>query len=175
MSDQTRQFNGGLVSMHRNTKTQQAYVRHLVEKEKLHDMTCDVCRLIRDKPTRPPDNPLLHQYAPLLFDSVCLIENDFPYENNDGRRVLLHHMLVPREHSTQVLDLVPDVMHEYHETLDKILATGTYDSAYTRAGSSPTASVPQHVHTHLFKFGAKVTKQIYDPANSINEITYEDS
>ena len=148
-------------------------MRHIARRNETGDTSCDMCRLIAEKPVDPETIKGAQDMATLALSEVCIIENEFPYENNDGREVVLHHMLVPKEHHSQSTQLPASTRSELHDTLDELLASGAYDSAYTRSSYSPTSSVPLHLHTHLFKFGAKVTKQIFDPANGVNEIEFD--
>ena len=152
--------------MHRNIKVQKTYIEHVERKNATGDTSCDMCRLIVEKPVVLEDSSF-------AFDTVCLIENEFPYENNDGRRVEKHHMIVPREHSSKLGELPEATRKELHDTIDALLDTGVYHSAYLRSSYNPAVSVPLHLHAHLFKFGPKVIKQVYDPANDLNEIEFE--
>ena len=162
-----------LTSQHRNANVQAAYMQHIARRNQTADTSCDMCRLIQEKPIHPESLQSPQELAPLAMNEVCIIENEFPYENNDGREVVLHHMLVPKEHHSKSTELSASTRRELHDTLDELLGCGTYDSAYTRSSYSPTSSVPLHLHTHLFKFGAKVSKQVFDPANNINEIVFD--
>ena len=148
-------------------------MQHIARRNETGDTSCDMCRLIAEKPINPETIQAPQSMATLAMNEVCIIENEFPYENNDGREVVLHHMLVPREHHSKSTELAASTRAELHDTLDELLGSGAYDSAYTRSSYSPTSSVPLHLHTHLFKFGAKVTKQIFDPANNVNEIEFD--
>lgn len=162
-----------MTSQHRKASVQDAYMQHIARRNETSDTSCDMCRLIEEKPIQPDTiQGAQHLVAPALKE-VCIIENEFPYENNDGREVVLHHMLVPREHHSKSTELPASTRGELHDTLDGLLDSGAYDSAYTRSTYSPTSSVPLHLHTHLFKFGAKVSKQLFDPANNINEIVFD--
>lgn len=164
-----------LTSQHRSAEVQAAYMRHIAAKNESGDTSCDMCRLIAEKQIQISPAQNGQDISMPSFDTVCIIENEFPYENNDGRQVISHHMLVPKEHFSKASELPASTRSELHETLDMLLDSGTYDSAYTRSTYSPTSSVPLHLHTHLFKFGAKVTKQLFDPSNGVNEILFEDS
>ena len=159
--------NAALSSMHRNHETQTAYLDHLSDKQERRDESCDICRLIEQHSVDPPIN------VGLALKDVSVIKNEFPYENNDGRHVNLHHMIVPRQHVSKFSELSDDVRHELRETIESLLDAGAYDAAYSRSTYSPTASVPLHLHTHLFKFGPKVARQVYDPSNGLNEIEFE--
>jgi hypothetical protein len=173
MNPTTPQAPKVLTSQHRNAEVQAAYLQHIARRNETGDTSCDMCRLIAEKPVSPDSIKGAQEMAPLVFDQVCIIENEFPYENNDGREVLLHHMLVPKEHFSKSTELPDSTRRELHDTLDELLGSGAYDSAYTRSTYSPTSSVPLHLHTHLFKFGAKVKKQIFDPANNVNDIEFD--
>lgn len=162
-----------LTSQHRTAQVQAAYLKHIARRKETDDTSCDMCRLIAEKPIPLGSLQSPQEMTPLTLEEVCIIENEFPYENNDGREVVLHHMLVPREHYSKSTELSASTRRELHDTLDELLGSGTYDSAYTRSSYSPTSSVPLHLHTHLFKFGAKVTKQIFDPANGLNDIEFD--
>ncbi len=163
-----------LTSQHRNAGVQAAYMEHITRKNQAGDTSCDMCRLITDRQVQLELPQTADNTAP-VFETVCIIENEFPYENNDGRKVELHHMIVPKAHYSKATELPLETQAELHATLDYLLDSGTYDSAYTRSTYSPTSSVPLHLHTHLFKFGPKVTRQLFDPANNLNEISFEDS
>lgn len=162
-----------LTSQHRNAAVQSSYLRHIARRNESGDTSCDMCRLIADKPVQLNTIQAPAAMPELNLNEISIIENEFPYENNDGREVLLHHMLVPRAHFSKMAELPDSTRKELHDTLDTLLGSGAYDSAYTRSSYSPTSSVPLHLHTHLFKFGAKVARQVYDPANNINDIEFE--
>lgn len=139
------------------------------------DDSCDMCM-------RADKSPLDLTYelpsAGTTFSSrqlsdVRIIKNDFPYENFDGRFVVTHHMLLPVEHYSTASTLPDAVKQEFRNTLDTLLDNGIYDAVYTRSTYSPTSSRPGHLHAHLFKFGGKVKRQLYEPAEGRNEIEFE--
>jgi hypothetical protein len=153
-------------SMHRSYDVQRAYVEHLEKRNSTNDTSCDMCRLIIEKPVVLEGRELKY---------VSVIENEFPYMNNDGRQVLLHHMIVPRNHCAKNAELSEETRKELHDTIDALLDDGTYHSAYSRSSYNPATSVPLHLHTHLFKFGAKLQKQVFDSASGLNDIEFEES
>ena len=152
--------------MHRNADVQAAYVEHLTQRNEIGDVSCDICRLIIEKPVTLEGRELAY---------VCVVENEFPYMNNDGRSVELHHMIVPRDHCSKNADLSEETRKELHDTIDALLDDGTYHSAYSRSSYNPAVSVPLHLHTHLFTFGSKVTKQVFDLESGVNDIEFETS
>lgn len=156
-----------MTSMHRNSTVQGEYLAHIARRTEENDDSCDMCRLINERPVE------VEPASELPLTNVCIIENDFPYENNDGRKVIKHHMIVPREHFSKNSELTEETRKELHDTIDALLDSGAYHSAYSRSSYNPATSVPLHLHTHLFKFGPKLTKQLFDPANGVNEITFE--
>lgn len=152
--------------MHRSADVQRAYVEHIEKRNSTNDTSCDICRMIEEKPVTLEGRELNY---------VCIVENEFPYMNNDGREVVLHHMIVPRDHCAKNAELSDEVRKELHDTIDALLDDGTYHSAYSRSSYNPAVSVPLHLHTHLFKFGAKVQRQVFDPASGLVDIQFEES
>ena len=84
-----------------------------------------------------------------------VITNKFPYSLWDDQTVLDHLMIVPRQHTNTLSDLLPDEAQEYIQLVSSYEKNGY--NVWARAPQSSMKSVI-HQHTHLIKPGKKTLK-----------------
>ena len=161
----------------RDIPTQEEYLRHLEAKRAQDDRSCDLCSAV----TRQGETgryPIVNgEPFGLINDHFALIENDFPYFAYDGRKVEAHHMLLPRIHVGNRAVLLDRLLrHAEVDALSEIQErTGDHYSAYlTRSSSSPSSSIQEHEHMHLFHLGPAVVAQVFSIANRRNDVTFSD-
>lgn len=144
------------------------------QKKATKDESCDICRLVDTHPqniafTDPiTGNPVSSE----IFEDVCVVENTFPYLVYDGRKVIRHHLLVPKEHASTASALDPSSSAQFHALVDLLLDSGTYHVSFTRSTFSATTTIPGHLHTHLVILGEPVSRQIFDAQTGQNDVVF---
>lgn len=83
---------------------------------------------------------------------MFIIANRVPYDTFEGKRVLEHLMVVPKQHHESLADLSDQ------EKLEMMTLLGEYETrgfnVYARGVGSSTRSVT-HQHTHLLRLASR--------------------
>ena len=161
-------------SIGRDIDTQVTYMKHLIEKRETRDDSCDLCASVE----RQRDDqiyPKIGGRALILANEYfTAIENDFPYSVYDGREILAHHMLVPREHISYNQILRDKVLR--HELIDAEyelhdLSEYAYGTTMARTSNNVASSIPDHAHMHLFRTGSPIVEQHFSMSEKRNDFT----
>lgn len=110
-------------------------------------------RVERYKDTTPPcpfcgdfaDHKIIERTRHMI-----VVENQFPYEEFDGKRVDKHYMIVPLEHADRLMVLPTEARAEYMDLYARYHEAGF--SSFTRSVIDTSRSIPLHLHTHLFSY-----------------------
>ena len=84
------------------------------------------------------------------FDTVHVIENDYPYDIYDNLPVQRHLMLIPKRHLHSYSEFNDAERHDYWEALRQYSDDGF--NSMTRSVGNRHRSVPGHLHTHLMRY-----------------------
>lgn len=112
------------------------------------DKKHDVCNFCDEK---------IHGEVLRQNDTMYVIPNRVPYDIFEGRKVLDHLMVIPKEHHTTVQTFSDK------EKADMMTIAGEYEAkgydVYARGATSVARSVA-HQHTHLIKMVDKIPNVI---------------
>ena len=118
--------------------------------QRLGGNACALCDMAAQEIA--PEPSLDHFYR-------CIAKARYEYWDAHGLEAAQGHtMLVPKRHVAFVRDFTRPEKDEYYGFLEAIEPRGV--AAYKRPPSSPSASIPEHAHTHLFLPTRQTVKKV---------------
>lgn len=108
------------------------------------DKQCPFCHIV-------PERKVIEKAKDYL-----VVENLYPYDVWEGRKVLEHLLLIPRQHVGSLHDVSKETQINMVEKMAEYERNG-YD-VYARASGSVQRSIHEHQHSHLIKTDTKHAK-----------------
>lgn len=90
-------------------------------------------------------------------ETMLVLKNDYPYSRFDGLEVKNHLMIVPRRHHKSI-GVFNDMERKEYLHLVAVYHARGY-ATMTRSSTDTHRSVPAHLHTHLFRYGAELVQE----------------
>lgn len=156
----------------RTIEVQENYIKHLEEKHRAGDDSCDLCGSV-ERQRQTDLYPQLGGRAIVLSNSdFTLIENDFPYAIYDGQEITAHHMLVPRAHIGYDAVMANTALrHSFADAEAEVLdlSDHAYGTGMARTSGSVASSIRAHAHKHFFVTGQPIVEQHFSIAEGRND------
>lgn len=86
---------------------------------------------------------------------MVVTTNDYPYIQFDGMVVEEHLMLIPKRHEASMGGFTSAERREYLQLLALYHQKGY--TSMTRSLTDTNRTVPEHIHTHLLRYGEPLT------------------
>lgn len=164
-----------LPAIGRSLETQERYRKHIEDKIRRGDCSCDLCTNV-ERQRRENTYPMIGSRAIILTNrSFTLLENDFPYSVYDGQRVTGHHLLVPRRHiDDNGITSDRNLRYDYADARAELLdLTGDYYTlVMTRTSANHASSIPGHAHGHMMRTVGVLLEQYFSLDKGINRYRF---
>lgn len=131
------------------------HIRQTIRDPRVQKQYNDDRELLRQKYGENPPCMLCNRPRHLVryaTKAMMVTVNDYPYIQFDGMEVEEHLMLIPVRHVASMGDFTHDERRDYLQLIALYHQKGY--SSMTRSLIDTNRTVPNHVHTHLLRYGS---------------------